>query len=182
MFVEDGVKFLKEYFILDLKWWTIAPSESYKQIFFMKDYREDMWLNIQFISMEKVTLNKKQTEFKKWFMQKMRDDSKYITVYDFESKASKLDRIKFVLEPQFQNRTINFLHKNDHHWNILFKKLEDELLKYPWMKHDDYPDTLTQSVMVLEWKTWWKDYFWKKSEWRKPRQVIDSLTWTYVTI
>lgn len=169
-------KFTKDFYVIDIVWWRIAPSEAYNAIFNCINYWKMRWLNLAFISIEQVAINKQQTKFKTDFVEYMKKNDMLYTLYDYTPKENKKDRIKYTLEPRFFNGKIYTLSKEDEWWNENFKTLEKELIKFPGMKHDDFPDALTQWVLMLDDKSWYIEEY---SERKEPESYtyVDPLTW-----
>lgn len=142
-------KLTKDFYVWDVDWWTISPTVAYSKIFNMISLWEGEWLQIQYISIEQVAINKNQTLFKQNLLLKMKELDKSYTILDYLPKENKTDRVLWTLEWKFQQWRIYFLNSSDSGWNKLFKTTEDELLRFPMMKHDDFPDVLAQAVQQL---------------------------------
>lgn len=127
-----------------------------------------MWYDVDFVSIENVSINKDQMQFKETFKQEMSRRNQYYVLYEFSPKGKKEDRIKFQLEPLIANQKCFFV---KWHWDFwAFKKLEEQLTLFPSSKKDDVMDTLAQArqVFLERWKP-------KKTE-TIPRQYYNSIT------
>lgn len=144
---------------------TSAPSDTFRAIFNMADRWEIKWYKIWFISIEKVAINKDQTKFIQDFRQEMQLRNKYYTIYEYEPKGKKEDRIKFILERMFDNGKIYFMK-----WNDIYesKKMEEQLTLFPHSKHDDIIDCLAQSVIVFDERRQWYD----RTQTSKPKNLV----------
>lgn len=142
-------KITKDFFVRDIDGWTVSPTEAYSKILNMVIRSEIESIKIQYISIEQVPINHNQTLFKKNFLEYVKNNNRTFVIIEYNPKENKQDRILWLLEWKFQQWSINFLNHNDSKRNQLFKTLEDELLKFPTMKHDDYPDCLAQSIEQL---------------------------------
>ena len=99
------------------------------------------------MSTEIVSINKDQTQFRKTIQEEMQNRNKYYTIYEFQPKGKKEDRIKFQLEPLISNHKCSFI-KGDGDYNA-FKKLEEQLTLFPSSKKDDVIDCLAQARQVF---------------------------------
>lgn len=126
---------------------TSAPSDTIRAIFNIADKRIIKGYQIDFISIEKATINKDQNKFIDDFKQEMNNRNKYYSVYEYEPKTKKEDRIKFNLEKMFDNGKIYFMKGNDINES---KRMEEQLTLFPNTKHDDIIDCLSQSVEVFD--------------------------------
>ncbi len=175
-------KVTKEFYLWDIDWWTVSPTEAYSKIFNMCSRAELEWLTVQYISIEQVAINHNQTLFKKNFLEAMRTSNRIFTVIDYCPKENKQDRILWLLEWKFQQWIIHFLNKSDSKWNQLFKTLEDELERFPNMKHDDYPDCLAQAIEQLPKRL---NVLWvsqQQIQQRQKQRSIDPYTWLEIRI
>lgn len=176
-------KINKNYYVMDIDGWTVAPSIAYQKIFAMADYAISSWFNISYVSMEQVSLNRDQTEFKKNFIAAMRKNNKIFTLIEYLPKEEKKSRIINILEWRFQIQSIYILNKWDSDWNDMFKVLEDELVAFPYMKHDDLPDTLAQAIVQLQKRAWVVDSTYSSESsnynaFREEKQYfVNPLTW-----
>jgi len=173
-------KITKDFYVIDIVGGKIAPSEAYNNIFNTINYWKQRWLNTSFISIEQVSINKQQTKFKEDFLDYMKKHDMYYMVYEYIPRENKKDRIKYTLQPRFFNWKIYFLSKNDTGWNDNFKTLESELIKFPWMRHDDFPDALTQWVLMLDSKSNFIENSQKQDDEDDYITYIDPLTWTTI--
>lgn len=126
---------------------TSAPSDTHRAIFNMIDRWEIKWYKVDFVSIEKVNINKEQTKFINDFREEMQNRNRYYTVYEYVPSGKKEDRIKFILERMFDNGKILFMRGND---ITEAKNMEEQLTLFPYTKHDDIIDTLAQWVQVFE--------------------------------
>lgn len=173
-------KHTKEYYVADIIGWKFAPTESFVKIWMALDYWKTMWMQIRFISIEQVSINKDQTLFKKNFVEWLRQNDKVYSMYDYCPRENKQDRIKWTLEPRLMNGLIHFVNKKDSGWNDWFRVLEEELQKFPWMAYDDFPDALTQACIMLDDKSWielQKEENNKWYDWERERDYyLDPMT------
>ena len=169
-------KITKEFYVRNIKWWTLWPTAWINEIFSMIYESEIEWIRIEFISFEIAHINKSQTKLKELLVQEMKNRWKYYTIMNYEPKDNKEERIQYTLEPRFQQWMIHFLNPNDNDWNDLYKKLENQLFQFPNANHDDYPDMLEQAIKVWDKKL--DKEKWNRKTWESfKRPTINSLTW-----
>jgi len=142
-------KVTREIYEIDLFADTILPSEAYSYIVNTAE-RWKQFTNIEFISVEKVTLSKKQGEWITGFETYLREQGRFYTILYHEPRGQgqKKDRIKNSLEPMFNRGAIHF--RCDDTNNRAWSKQELQLLKFPVAPHDDLADVLCQGVIMWE--------------------------------
>ena len=135
-----------------LDWYadTSAPSRTFKAILVMYDRIISDWFKIEYISIEKASLNKEQTKFIDDFKAFLLENNRNILINYYEPKIKKEDRIKFWLEPLI---ALNWLHlRKDLPDSSFVKKIERQLFEFPNGKHDDVIDDIEQARFVLDLK------------------------------
>ena len=143
-----------------LDWYadTSAPSRTFKAILSMYDRITSDWFKVDYISIEKVHINKEQTKFIEDFKAFLLENNRNILINFYEPKIKKEDRIKFWLEPLI---ALNWFHLRKDLADLSFiKKTERQLFEFPNWKHDDVIDDIEQArfVLDLKWqapKKWW---------------------------
>lgn len=141
-------KITKEFYILDLVAGTYLPSDAHTLTLNMAAKWKSAGWNVDFISVEDVSLNKDQQKFIVDFEDEMRRSDKLYTLRAFKPHGKKEDRIKFALEPLFSRHMLYF--RADDTANDAWLKLEEQLLKFPVSRKDDLMDLLAQAVEVFK--------------------------------
>lgn len=142
-------KITKEIYEMDIFGKTLLPSQAYSYIVSLAE-KWKQFAPLEYISIEKVDLSKKQGEFIAGLEAYMRQQDKFYTVLYHEPRGlgKKEDRIKFTLEPMFNRGAIHF--RCDDVGNRDYQKQETQLLKFPFGAHDDMADVLCQGVLMWE--------------------------------
>lgn len=135
-------------YVFDIYSDTSAPSRTIDAMFNMIEKRELTGFRMEFISLEKNTLNRDQTQFKVTMQTEMSLRNRYYTIYDYIPKDKKENRIKFYLEPLVSNKKM-YMMKWQGDYNS-FRKLEEQMTMFPSLDHDDVIDCCTQSVTVFK--------------------------------
>jgi len=136
-----------ELYVFDIYADTSAPSKTIDSAFNLADRWKMMWFDIEFFSVENVSINKDQMKFKETLKQEMSNRNQYYSLYEFNPKGKKKDRIKFQLEPMISLHKCFFIR-----WHgdfSSFKRLEEQLTLFPATKKDDIIDTLAQAKQVF---------------------------------
>jgi hypothetical protein len=141
-------KTTKEIYVLDVFAAPLLPSEAYSYILSSAERWKD-W-TLEYISIEEATISAAQQDFLNGFNRYMRDQGKFYTVLTFQprGKGKKEDRIKFSLEPMFNRHAIYF--RADDKGSDDWIKLEEQVMKFPALAHDDVIDSVSQAVMMWE--------------------------------
>jgi len=139
----------KEIYVLDIFGRQILPSDAYAYILSAAE-KWKQFAPIDFISIEKVDLSKKQGEFITGFEEYMRSQNKFYTLFYHEPRGQgkKQDRIKFKLEPMLNRHALYF--RSDDIANKDWQRLETQFLKFPVGSHDDLADVITQGVAMWQ--------------------------------
>lgn len=160
-----------EMYLFDIYADTSAPSRTIDAVFNFADRWRIMWYDIEFVSVESVSINRDQSQFKQTLKNEMSIRNQYYTIYEFEPKWKKEDRIKFQLEPLIANWKCYFV---KWHWDYnAFRKLEDQLTLFPSAKKDDVIDCLAQARQVFNERG--KTSFSKTPP--APRYYTNKITW-----
>lgn len=163
-------------YIFDIYADTSAPSRTIDSVFNLIDRREMLGFRVEFISLEKNTLNRDQTQFKVTLQQEMSNRNKYYTIYDYMPREKKEDRIKFYLEPIVSNQRF-YMIKWHGDYNA-FHKLEEQMTMFPSIDHDDVIDCATQMVTVFKNRGSWQNPNTKTQQ----RSYFDKITGKLVYI
>lgn len=157
-------KISKQYYLLDWYGWTSAPSVTIANIISMYNKAKLRWINIEFMSVEDVPINRKQTEFIADLRKALVEYQINVPLKMYNPVGNKDIRIKTTLEPVMSQMWIKF------NRNIpdFISKLEKQLLDHPNWNHDDHPDCLTQWIQVFRQSV-------EKKE-KPPIQHISSIT------
>lgn len=144
-------KVTREIYEIDIFGKTLLPSQAYSYIISLAE-KWKQFAPLDFISIEKVDLSKKQGEFITGLEKYMHDNGKFYTILYHEPRGmgKKEDRIKFALEPMFNRGAIYF--RCDDIDNGDWSKQETQLLKFPVGAHDDLADVLCQAVIMWDKK------------------------------
>lgn len=142
-------KIKKEIYQLEIFGEPILPSQGYSYIVNLAE-KWKQYAAIEFISVEKVDLSKKQGEWITGFEKYLKDQGRFYTVLYHEPRGmgKKQDRIKHALEPMFNRGAIYF--RSDDVGDRTLQKQEIQLLKFPVAPHDDLPDVLCQGVIMWD--------------------------------
>lgn len=139
-------KTTKDLYILDIFAEPILPSVAQDMaISWMEKWKQ--W-NTRYISCEEVSISQDQQLFIKGLDSKMRELGKFYTLLPFkpQGKGKKEDRIRYSLEPVFNRHALFF--RSDDQGNKAWRKLEEQLLKFPASPKDDLADVVSQGVIV----------------------------------
>ena len=151
----------------DLVVWTLAQHKQTKDIYLLdgiadimppsmgakyivnvaQKFKQQGW-SVDMISVEDVPLNKQQTLFINQVDEEMRSLGVVFKLNRYCPKIKKEDRIKFNLERYFDRNAIFF--RTDEIGNNIWRKLEEQLLRFPTNDKDDIIDCLAQGIEVFE--------------------------------
>lgn len=137
-----------ELYVIDIFGDTILPSEAYKLVLsWVVKWQTAQW-TLSFLSVEEVSLSRDQQEFVKGFEREMREQKRFYMLLPFKpvGMGKKEDRIRFSLEPMFNRNALHF--RNDDTVNPAWKKLEEQLLRFPASRKKDLVDVLSQGVIM----------------------------------
>jgi len=142
-------KITKEIYQLEIFGEPILPSQGYSYIVNLAE-KWKQYSPIEFISVEKVDLSKKQGEWIASFEKYLKEQGRFYTVLYHEPRGQgkKQDRIKHALEPMFNRGAVYF--RCDDTGDKTQQKQELQLLKFPVAPHDDLADVLCQGVIMWE--------------------------------
>ena len=143
-----GKNKLNQLFVFDLIADTLLPSQAIDTIYSIARKWKNAGYNMRTISCEEVFINRDQQFFVNSLESEMRARGEY---YMFERyhppRGNGKDRIRIILEPRFSLHDIFF--RCDDTGNMAWRKMEEQLLKFPLASHDDLPDALAQGAEVL---------------------------------
>jgi len=153
-------------YIFDWFYWTKAPSVSFKAIIsFLISWKQN-WQIPQFLSVEDVPINTRQTEFIKDLKHELLKAKQNVHFHHYKPREKKEDRITFNIEPILSLWWI-FVRK-DHPDTRFERKLEQQMADFPHWKNDDIIDCISQAIDVfnlkytLPWKEEEENYNLKK--------------------
>ena len=163
----------RQFYEIDGYAWTSAPSKTISELISMVRRVQWEWFNVEFISVELVTINKDQTEFVENLKRELTKWDINIPVKIYTPKVKKETRIKDGLEPLMSQKWFKIRRDLVTPW--FNTKMETQFLQFPNADHDDIIDTVNQWVEVLREYT-------KKEEKReekpaKPRYYYNPVTW-----
>lgn len=158
-------------YIFDIYADTSAPSRTIDSCFNLIDRWEMMGFRVEFISLEKSTINRDQSQFKVTLQTEMSLRNKYYTIYDYQPREKKEDRIRFYLEPIVSNKKLYMIKWHGDY--SAFHKLEEQMTMFPSNNHDDIIDAVNQAWMVF--KNRWKTLTNPNQE-KKQRSYYDKIT------
>lgn len=160
-------KVSKQYYLWDWHSDTSATSKTISSIIVMCNKMIMDWCGPEFISVEKVDLNKEQTEFIKKLREALLEHQINIPLYLYETKLNKQQRIKDKCEPVLSQKWFKVNRNLDS--KFIFK-LEKQFLDFPHGDHDDHPDCVAQWIDVF------RKRIEKQSEEKKDRTFYSSIT------
>ena len=137
-----------ELYILDIVAGPYPPSQGRSIVVNMAWKWKQAGYQVALVSVEDVSLNKDQQVFVQSVDDLMREQSLIIPLNRFKPRIKKDDRIRFKIEPYISRNAVYF--RVDDQGNDAWRKLEEQLLKFPGAAHDDIPDTLAQAIEVFE--------------------------------
>jgi hypothetical protein len=138
----------KELYVIDACCETMHPMASYSYILSLADKWKAAGWQIDFISVEDVSLSRAQQEFIKGFELRMKDEGRFYTIIPFRpaGRGKKEDRIKFALEPILNRHALHF--RNDDKYNPSWRKMKEQILQFPACKKFDVIDVLAQGCSI----------------------------------
>jgi len=137
-----------EIYVLDTFSEQVTPSDSYAYIISLTEKWKSAGWFMEYLSVEDVSISPTQREFVRGLENELRRQRLFYTIFHFKpvGQGKKEDRIKFALEPMFNRHAIHF--RNDEQENTTWKKLQEQLLKFPASRHDDLSDVLGQGCFM----------------------------------
>ena len=147
-------KITKRKYLIDWYADTSAPSKTIAALIVMYNNMVNDWFNPQFISVENVTISKRQTEFIKDLKTELLRFNISCPVYLYEPRTNKNARIKDNCESPMSQWWLLF-NRNMTDRNFV-TKAENQFLEYPVWDHDDIIDTISQMFEVFKTKTNWE--------------------------
>lgn len=143
-------KMTKKYYLIDWYADTSAPSKTIKACITMYNNMVANGFTPEFISVENVTINKRQTQFISDLKEALIEAQINCPIFLYEPRTNKNARIKDNLEAIMSQQGIKF------NRNIVDKKFinkaESQFLEYPNGDHDDIIDCISQMVEVFRKK------------------------------
>lgn len=131
-----GVTADKKIYVIEYTRDRLTPDETINEIFNMYDKHKQHG-NIKSVSIETVAFQKAMVYF---IRNEMRRRGVYLPLKELRADKDKHRRIG-ALQPLFEN--------GDVYMKITHKELENELLEFPYSKHDDLGDCLAYILQVL---------------------------------
>lgn len=168
-------KINKNYYIIDWYADTSAPSKTIDALITMYNKMTMEWYKPEFISVESVTINKRQTEFIKELKAKLIEHQINCPVHLYEPRTNKLARIKDNLESIMSQQWIKS-NKNMSDQSFI-SKFEWQALEYPNGDFDDCIDCVSQMIEVFRIK---KDSSAVRE--KKKRRIWSVEKWAYIEI
>lgn len=168
-------KVSKSYYLIDWYADTSAPSKTIEAVIVMYNKMTMDWFKPQFISVESVKINRRQTQFIEDLKRALIEYQINCPVHLYEPRTNKNARIKDNLESIMSQQGIKFS-RNMTDQNFI-SKLETQFLEYPNGDHDDCIDTCSQMLEVFRTKS----SVWEVRE-KKHRRVWSPEKWWYIDI
>lgn len=140
----------KRYYLIDWYADTSAPSKTLDAMVVMYNNMVANWFKPQFISVESVTLSKKQTQFIEDLKAKLIEFQINVPIHLYEPRINKHARIKANLEAIMSQKWIKW-NRNISDTSFI-SKMESQFLEFPNGDHDDIIDTLSQAIEVFRVK------------------------------
>ena len=136
-----------ELYLMDIVADTHPPSQGKAIVVNMAWKWKQAGYQVGVVSVEDVSLNKDQQIFVQSVDDLMREQGLIIPLNRFKPKIKKDDRIRYMIEPYISRNSVFF--RVDDEGNNAWRKLEEQLLKFPGAAHDDIIDTLAQAIEVF---------------------------------
>lgn len=165
----------KKFYEIDGYAGTSAPSKTISETIDMVRRVQWEWFDVQYISIEFASINKRQTQFIKDLKDALVKREINIPVKEYIPKWKKEDRIKVTLEPLLSQQ--GFIIRRDLADKAFNTKLESQFLQFPNWDHDDIVDDIEHGVTQLRAR--------KKMDQpkeKKSRQVYNPVTGKYITV
>lgn len=165
----------REKYLIDGYANTSAPSRTLDAMVVMYNNLVANWFDVNFLSVEWVSINKDQVKFVDDVRKKLTEFWINIPVTIYSPRISKNIRIKDNLEAPMSQKALK-IHRNISD-NTFIPRLESQFLQYPNGKHDDIIDTVSQAFEVFHKK---RNVSIEKRE-PKARTIIDPRTGKQIT-
>lgn len=159
-------------YIFDWFYWTKSPSVSFKAIINFLITWKQIWQTLEFLSVEDVAINVRQTQFIKDLKDELLKAKQGVHFHHYKPRENKEARISLNIEPILSLWGV-FVRK-DHPDRMFERKLEQQMSDFPHWKHDDIIDCISQAVDVfnLKYTLPWKE---DESMYNKPEEEAIEL-------
>ena len=136
-----------ELYLMDIVAAPHPPSQGRSIVVNMAWKWKQAGYHVSVVSVEDVSINKDQQVFVQSVDDLMREQGLIVPLNRFKPRVKKDDRIRFMIEPYISRNSVFF--RVDDDGNNAWRKLEEQLLKFPGASHDDIIDTLAQGIEVF---------------------------------